>query len=49
MKTIFVFPAPMVLETQKSFFESPPLADFQKNDFYNANCWAQKKWGCKQP
>jgi hypothetical protein len=30
MKTIWVFPAPSVLETPKSFFESPPLAGFQK-------------------
>jgi hypothetical protein len=30
-----VFPAPKALETPKSVFESPPLAGFQKTDFYN--------------
>jgi hypothetical protein len=40
MKTIWVFPAPKVLETPKSFFESLPTAGFQKIDFYNENYWA---------
>jgi hypothetical protein len=35
MKPILVFPAPKALETPKSVFESPPLAGFQKTDFYN--------------
>ncbi len=33
MKPILVFLAPSVLETPKSVFESPPLADFQKPIF----------------
>jgi hypothetical protein len=39
MKPILAFPAPKALEMPKSFFESPPLAGSQKNDFYNENCW----------
>jgi hypothetical protein len=35
MKPILVFPAPLALETPNSVFESPPLAGFQKTDFYN--------------
>jgi hypothetical protein len=38
MKPILVFPAPLALETPKLIFESPPMADFQKTDFYNENC-----------
>jgi hypothetical protein len=33
MKPILVCPAPSALDTPKSVFESPPLADFQKTIF----------------
>jgi hypothetical protein len=35
MKLILLFPAPLALETTKSFFESLPKAGFQKTIFEN--------------